>query len=164
MEKPDPIDIEETRTTQNLSEAVESEELDKLSPLGFDFQGQKFSSLDNSASSGAYPQIKTHTQATSGASTTSPGDRSYTLRDGDGTASDKRYIEKDRGSWINIQLVNKNSSTVDNESLSVPSGEGGHLGGSLDRVSVQMCGTLSCVGMTVNTQAHVQSGTYKELV
>ena len=138
-DKPDPLVLEEKETAAHRVPEVMAEELDKLSPLGFDFQGQKFSSFDGTATSDSYPQVKTHTQATTGASTTSPVDRSYTLRHGDGTESDKRYKEQERGSWVNIQLVNKNGPTADNAALSVPGVDGsGHMGGSLDRVSDEL--------------------------
>ena len=125
----------EVEKTRKLSEIM-SEDLDKLSPLAVDYQGQRFSSLERES----YPQVKTHPQATSGASTTNSVDKSYTLRHDDGTVSDKRYKEQDRGSWVNIQLVNKNGSTMGNESLSQPEEDSGSrdLGGSLDRVSLSI--------------------------
>ena len=137
-EKPDPLVLQEeseAEKTRKLSEIM-SEDLDKLSPLAVDYQGQRFSSFD-AASRDSYPQVKTHPQSTTGASTTNSVDKSYTLRHDDGTVSEKRYKEQERGSWVNIQLVNKNGSTVGNESLNLPEeGGGSHtLGGSLDRVS-----------------------------
>lgn len=117
-----------------------SEDLDKLSPLAVDFQGQKFSSFDaTSKDSASYPQVKTYPQATTGASTTNSVDKSYTLRHNDGTVSDKRYREQERGSWVNIQLVNKNGSATGSELLKASDGNSAshNFGGSLDRVSVE---------------------------
>lgn len=137
-EKPDPLVLQEeseAEKTRKLSEIM-SEDLDKLSPLAVDYQGQRFSSLD-AGSRDSYPQVKTYPQATTGASTTNSVDKSYTLRHNDGTVADKRYKEQERGSWVNIQLVNKNGSAVGNESLSLPEEDSRshNLGGSLDRVS-----------------------------
>ena len=138
-EKPDPLVLQEeseTEKSRKMSEIL-TEDLDKLSPLTVDYQGQRFSSFD-AASNNSYPQVKTHPQATTGASTTNSVDKSYTLRHGDGTVTDKRYREQERGSWVNIQLVNRNDSTVANESLSLPEdGTSHNMGGSLDRVSVE---------------------------
>ena len=131
-EKPDPLVLNEDNVAgrdRNLSDVM-NEDLDKLSPLGLDFQGQGFSSLHGA-------QVKTHPQATSGASTTASVDKSCALRHDDGTVSEKRYREQERGSWVNIQLLNKNDSAVANESLNIPEvGDASNLGGSLDRVSL----------------------------
>ena len=135
-EKPDPLVLKEeneVEATRKLSEIM-AEGLDKLSPLAVDYQGQRFSSFDD-ASSDAHSQVKTHPQTTTGASTTNSVDKSCTLRYTDGTVSDKRYKELERGSWVNIQLVNRNGSADDNEALTLPeAGDESHMGGSLDRV------------------------------
>lgn len=133
--KPDPIVLKKepevhAEATRKYSEIMD-EGLDKLSPLAVEYEGQQFTSFDD-----AHSQVKTHPQTTTGASTTNSVDRSYTLRHDDGTVSNRRYKEQERGSWVNIQLVNKNHS-ADDESLTVPEdGDTSHLGGSLDRVSV----------------------------
>lgn len=158
-EKPDPLILQKERedeSTPNLSEILD-EELDKLSPLDLDFHGQKFSSFDG-ASGEAHSQVKTHPQTTTGASTTTTTvDRSYTLRHDDSTVSDKRYREQERGSWVNIQLLNKNGSLVGNENLSVPEGgDANHMGGSLDRVSVHVRIHVHVLGCThVHMFVHV---------
>ena len=134
-DKPDPIVLKKepevhAEATRKFSEIM-GEDLDTLSPLAVEYQGQHFTSFDD-----AHSQVKTHPQTTTGASTTYSVDRSYTLRQDDGTVSNKRYKEQDRGSWVNIQLMNQNCSAED-ETLTVPEdGDTGHLGGSLDRVSV----------------------------
>lgn len=134
--KPDPIVFKKenevhAEPTRKFSEIM-AEDLDTLSPLAVDFQGQQFTSFDDAPS-----QVKTHPQATTGASTTNSVEKSYTLRHDDGTVSNRRYREQERGSWVNIHLVNKNCSAED-ETLTVPEegGDTGHLGGSLDRVSI----------------------------
>ena len=134
-DKPEPIVFKEepevhAEATRKYSEIM-NEDLDTLSPLAVEYQGQHFTSFDD-----AHSQVKTHPQTTTGASTTNSVDRSYTLRHDDGTVSNRRYKEQERGSWVNIQLVNKNHSAGD-ETLTVPEdGDTSHLGGSLDRVSV----------------------------
>lgn len=142
-EKPDPLQLQdesEAEKTRKLSEIM-AEDLDKLSPLAVDYQGQRFSSFGE-GSTDSYPQVKTHPQATTGASTTNSVDKSYTLRHNDGTVSDKRYKEQERGSWVNIQLVNKNGPVAGNDGLSVSEGDTQQMGGSLDRVSVDTLHTL----------------------
>lgn len=131
----DPIVLKEAEITHNVSECM-SEDLDKLSPLDIDFQGQRFSSSDV-ASTDSHLQVKALTQGTSGSISPSSVDKSYTLRHDDGTVSDKRYTESERGSWINIQLVGRSEFSVDSDTLTVPVlGDTSHMGGSLDRVSM----------------------------
>ena len=121
--------------TRKLS-GIFTNDLDQLSPLTVDFQGSRFSSFDSSSldkpnTDGMRAHTRTEASDSShgGAVTTEHRRDPRTLRPiSDGGNS--RYVEHERGSWVNIKVV-KNGSAHQNEE---DNGGSQFVGGSLDRV------------------------------
>ena len=129
-----PINSQEDNT-RKLS-GIFTNDLDQLSPLTVDFQGSRFSSFDSSSldkpnTDGMRAHTRTEASDSShgGAVTTEHRRDPRTLRPiSDGGNS--RYVEHERGSWVNIKVV-KNGSAHQNEE---DNGGSQFVGGSLDRV------------------------------
>ena len=129
------------RVERKLSEIL-SENIEPMSPLTIDYQGQRFSSFSSNTTDPSNPS--THVQAPATSGEMSHLNKSRTLD------ASKRYVECAHGvrdSWVDIQLIKQGGGAVNGEG-GVRGGNGvdgkgsflepragGFTGGSLDRVS-----------------------------